>query len=53
MRARSQCVKDIPILHLTHQSDSAPNPGARAGVEEVTYPISVDRLARFISALRT
>jgi hypothetical protein len=43
----------VPILSLTARSDGEHPPVQRAGVENMTYPLSINQLAQFISRLNT
>jgi two-component system chemotaxis response regulator CheY len=49
MRARSLGGRNLPILHLTAQAEFEPGVNERMGVEELAYPLSLTRLAQFIS----
>jgi hypothetical protein len=53
LRACAQSGAHVPILSLTARSDGEHPPVQRAGVENMTYPLSINQLAQFISRLNT
>jgi CheY-like chemotaxis protein/HD-like signal output (HDOD) protein len=51
IRLRNSCRPEMPVLSLI-SADAQPTPGERPGIQEISYPLPVSRLARFIFSLK-